>query len=77
MVYALFTCARDNGKYGDEIRDIAGRQGCLYYGKFGCKGYNTYGLWKRIGGMNRQHPSEAELAQALAFYEGLQQKAWG
>lgn len=71
MVYALFTCARDNGKYGDEIREIAERKKCIYLGKFGCKGYNTYGPWKLIGGMNKGHPSEEDLENAVRFYETL------
>ncbi len=70
-VFAIFTCARDNGKYGDEIRDIAAQRNCIYLGKFGCKGYNTYGPWKLIGGMNRNHPSFEEREAALRFYEGL------
>ncbi len=70
-VYALFTCAKDNGKYGDEIREIAAKRACIYLGKFGCKGYNTYGPWKLIGGMNKNHPSAAEISSAIAFYEGI------
>ncbi len=68
QVYALFTCARDNGRYGDEIREIARERGCAYLGKFGCKGYNTYGPWKLMGGMNKNHPSAEELAAAIRFY---------
>lgn len=38
-IYALFTCARDNGKYGDEILQIASEKNCTYLGKYGCRGY--------------------------------------
>lgn len=68
-VYALYTCARDQGRYGSEIEEIAGQTGSRYLGKYGCKGYNTYGPWKLIGGMNKEHPSEKELQDACAFYE--------
>ena len=37
----------------------------------GCRGFNTYGPWKLIGGMNKGHPSPGEIADALAFYESL------
>ncbi len=68
-VYALFTCAKDNGKYGDEIQKIAGEKGCLGMGKYGCRGFNTYGPWKLVGGMNKNHPSSEELQGAVQFYE--------
>ncbi len=70
-VYALFTCARDNGKYGNEIEAATVRRNCAYLGKFGCRGYNTYGPWKLIGGMNRHHPSEEDLFAVKNFYQNL------
>ncbi len=70
-VYALFTCARTQPAYGEEIRKIAQEAGCTFLGKFGCKGFNTYGPWKLIGGMNRAHPSPEELAAGVEFYEQL------
>ena len=71
FVYALYTCAKDDGKYGDQIREIAERTGGRYLGKFGCRGYNTYGPWKLIGGMNKSHPDGQELEQAATFYEQM------
>ncbi len=68
-VYALFTCAKENRKYGDEIQKTAAERGCTYLGTFGCRGYNTYGPWKLIGGMNKGHPTPEEQAAAIAFYE--------
>ncbi len=74
-VWAMFTCARDNGKYGREIQEIARQRRCTYLGKFGCRGFNTYGPWKLIGGMNHGHPSPAEVEDALRFYGKLLGKA--
>ena len=70
-IYALYTCARDQARYGSEIEEIAVQTGCTYLGKYGCRGYNTYGPWKLIGGMNKDHPSREELEGACAFYEGI------
>ena len=70
-IYALYTCAKDQQRYGTEIEEIAVRNGCVYLGKFGCKGYNTYGPLKIIGGMNRLHPDIDDFAAANAFYEKL------
>ena len=70
-VYALYTCARDQARYGAEIEEIARQTGCRYLGKYGCKGYNTYGPWKIIGGMNKAHPDARELEEACDFYETM------
>lgn len=70
-LFAIYTCAKDNKKYGEQIRQIAEQTHCRFLGKFGCKGYNTYGPWQLIGGMNKNHPNEAELANADAFLEGI------
>ncbi len=70
-IYALFTCARDNGHYGRQIQKTAQERNCVYLGKYGCKGYNTYGPWKLIGGMNRNHPSKKEMEEAISFYETI------
>ena len=40
-------------------------------GEYGCRGYNTYGPWKVIGGMNKNHPSKEELDEVIRFYEIL------
>ena len=67
-VYALYTCAKDNLQYGDEIKNIALQAGCGYAGKFGCKGYNTYGPLKLIGGMNKKHPDSEDIKKLCRFY---------
>ena len=67
-IYALYTCARDHENYGLEIKEIARQQGCRWLGKYGCKGWNTYGPWNLIGGINKNHPSKEKLISAEQFY---------
>ena len=74
-VYAVYTCAMDKKSYGEQIKDIAEKKGCTFLGKFGCKGYNTYGPWKIVGGMNRKHPTSKEIDDALQFYHNVCTKA--
>ena len=38
---------------------------------YGCKGYNTYGPWQIIGGMNKKHPTKEEIALAVKFVGDL------
>ena len=74
-VYVMYTCARDQERYGKEIQKLAEKKGSRYLGKYACKGYNTYGPWKMIGGMNKGHPDEKELQAACVFYEQMRSEA--
>lgn len=40
-------------------------------GKFSCKGYNTFGPFKLIGGTAKGHPDEEDLRNAAAFGRSL------
>ena len=74
-VFFLYTCARINEKFTESIRAEASKKGARMMGEYGCKGFNTYGPWKIIGGMNRNHPSEAEIQEAILFFETLISKS--
>ncbi len=70
-VFAMFTCASVNQKMGEQIHEIAKLRKCRFLGKYGCKGYNTYGPLKLIGGMNKNHPNEKEIKEAKKFIENI------
>ena len=40
-------------------------------GKFSCKGYDTYGPFKLVGGIAKGHPDEKDLTAAVDFYKGI------
>ena len=40
-------------------------------GKFSCKGYDTYGPFKLVGGIAKGHPDEKDLMAAVDFYKGI------
>ncbi len=40
-------------------------------GKFSCKGYDTFGPFKLIGGVAKGHPDEKDCAAAVEFYQNL------
>ena len=40
-------------------------------GRFGCKGYDTFGPFKLVGGIAKGHPTEQELTAAVDFVNGL------
>ena len=70
-VFFMYTCARDDKDFTYTIRTEAMKRHALLMGEYGCRGYNTYGAWKVIGGMNKHHPTKKELDGAVQFYELL------
>ena len=40
-------------------------------GRFSCKGFDTFGPFKLIGGVSKGHPDDKDLAEAVEFYNGL------
>ena len=68
-VFFLYTCAKKSSKFTESIKKEALKKGAVIMGEYGCRGYNTYGPWKLIGGMNKNHPSQEELEEAIRFYE--------
>ena len=53
------------------IETITENKQCTVKGKFSCKGYDTYGPFKLIGGIAKGHPDEKDLSNAVEFYRGL------
>ena len=43
-------------------------------GRFSCKGFDTFGPFKMIGGVSKGHPDEKDIAAAVEFYNGLKLK---
>ena len=71
QVFFLYTCAMDRKGFTDSMKEIALEKEATILGEYGCKGYNTYGPWKVIGGMNKNHPTEAEIMAAIEFFEKI------
>jgi len=40
-------------------------------GEFSCKGFDTFGMLKYIGGINKNRPNEKDLEKAKSFAEEL------
>ena len=58
------------GSYKSIEKVTAGRNATLL-GNFGCKGFNTFGPFKLIGGTGKGCPTEKDLQAAVDFYKGL------
>jgi len=70
-VFFLYTCARVSNRFTETIKTVARKKNAIILGEYGCRGFNTYGPWKMIGGMNKGHPSAIEIQNALLFTESI------
>ncbi len=69
-IFYIMTSAmgRDFSKSMDNM--LQDRQATVV-GRFACKGFNTFGPFRLIGGTGKGHPDETDLKNAVAFYRGL------
>ena len=72
QVFFLYTCAMERKGFTNSMKEIVLEKEAIILGEYGCKGYNTYGPWQFIGGMNKKHPTEVEIMSAVEFFDKLQ-----
>ena len=74
-VFLLYTCGNPSDGYVKSITRTLESNGANVMGNYGCKGYDTYGPFKLVGGIAKGHPTEEEIAGAVAFYNKISQGA--
>ena len=67
QVFFLYTCAMERKGFTNSIREIVTKKDAEVLGEYGCKGYNTYGPWKVIGGMNKNIRLKKKFCWQLSF----------
>ncbi|SFB35492.1 Flavodoxin [Acetitomaculum ruminis DSM 5522] len=69
-VFYIITSAMGKDQYKSIETAIEGKNANVV-GTFACKGYNTFGPFKLVGGTAKGHPDTDDINNALRFYEGL------
>ena len=64
-------CKEYLGLNAEEMKKFLEQKTTTITGVFSCKGYDTYGPFKLIGGLNKQHPDGNDIQNAVQFYENL------
>ena len=41
-------------------------------GRYECLGFDTFGLFRLVGGLQKGHPTQDEIRKAVEFYQNLQ-----
>ena len=70
-VFFVYTYGGAKGTGAKALSQIAQKKGCLVLGEFGCKGYDTFGPFKLVGGIAKGHPDEQDLDNARKFYQEI------
>lgn len=63
-----------NGKYYDWLEKKLSDKGFEMVGEFHCKGWDTYGPLKLVGGHNKGQPNEEDLKNAEVFANQIKEK---
>ncbi len=70
-VFFLYTYGAKKTGYTKAIADSVSKKDAQILGEYGCFGFNTFGPFKLIGGIAKNHPDADELRDAVTFYESL------
>lgn len=70
-VFLLYTYGAEKTGYTNAIRQAVAGKNVNILGEYGCLGFNTYGPFKLIGGIAKNHPDSTDIEKAIAFYNNL------
>lgn len=71
QVFFLYTCGSMGKGYTKTIAAAAASRGAAVLGEYGCRGYDTFGPFKLVGGIAKGHPDTAELERARVFFASI------
>ena len=73
-VFFVCTYGGLRGAGAKELEKLARERGCPVLGTFGCKGYDTFGPFRLVGGIAKGHPDEQDLKNAREFFREMRDR---
>ena len=73
-VFLMYTCGSKQKSYTNGIGRVVREAGSDVIGEFGCKGYDTFGPFKLVGGISKDHPNAEDISGAVQFFRDISQK---
>lgn len=70
-VFFIYTYGAPKDVYTKPIKEISLKKSSDIIGEFGCQGFDTFGPFKLIGGIAKNHPDNTDLNNALEFFEKI------
>lgn len=71
-VFFIHTAGSPRENQNAAAKAIADARRCRCLGTYFCKGFDTYGPFRLMGGIAKGHPTDQEIGAAAAFYAALQ-----
>ncbi len=73
-VFFVYTYGGTKGTGAKALIEIAKEKSCPVLGEFSCKGYDTFGPFKLVGGIAKGHPNARDLEHARKFFREIQKQ---
>lgn len=70
-VFIFYTSGLKNKKFSESLYKLLISKEAVVKDTFSCKGYDTFGPLKIIGGISKGHPNEKDLENAKKFAKNL------
>lgn len=70
-VFLMYTCGSEKKSYAEDITKMVESKRGTVVGTYGCFGYDTFGPFKLVGGLQKGHPTDEEITAAVEFVENL------
>ncbi|MBP5792838.1 MAG: hypothetical protein J6W46_04245, partial [Spirochaetaceae bacterium] len=70
-VFLMYTCGSDRPTYVENMKHFLAQKNASVVGVYSCKGFDTFGPFKLVGGLCKGHPDEDEIAAAVSFADQM------
>lgn len=72
----LYTCGIAYTDYARSVVKILKKNGAEHIGTFHCRGFDTYGILGKIGGIAKKHPNAKDMEKILKNVKEIMNVAW-
>ena len=69
--FVIYTCGKDSPSYLKQIEDLITAKDAVLTAHYTCPGYDTFGPFKLVGGLNKNRPNAEDISKAIEFFEGI------
>ena len=69
--FLMYTSGSGSKKYANSFKRKLEEKNINVIGIYSCKGYDTYGFWKFLGGIAKGHPSPKDILNGTCFINKL------
>lgn len=70
-VFFVYTCGSMRKGYTRAITEVVTDKEANILGEYGCRGFDTFGPFKLVGGIAKGHPDADDLQKAKDFYQSI------